>query len=321
MKRVQYLAKDTIRGFLDDDALTRAGAIAYFTLFSLGPLLFLITGIGGLVFGEERVRQGLAEQLAAMLGRDAGGALQGMANSALGSAQGGVALAIGLVTLLVTASGAFAALQGALNAIWRTDTPVPEGTLNAIGAFVRARALSMGLVGTTGFLLLVSLVASAAISALGGWLTAGNEVAAWLLSGINFLLSFTIISCLFAAIYKLLPERRLEWRDVIVGAVTTALLFTIGKTAIGYYIGSWGVAEDFGAAGSIAVVLLWLYYSAVIFLLGAEFTRAWSGKEPIIEPPPMETAPPTRNPINGWALGFAALAGSVVILLARRGRP
>lgn len=278
--RAIHLATDTVQGFIDDDALTRAAAIAYFTLFSLGPLLFLVSGVSGLIFGENQVREALAEQLAGLLGREAGMAVQGMAQSALGEAQGGWALAIGLATLIVTASGAFAALQSALNAIWKTEAPPPAGHLGAITAFVRARALSLGLVGTTAFLLLASLVASAAISALGTWLTQGHEGAAWLLSLVNFALSFVLTACLFAAIYKVLPDRRLQWRDVTVGAVVTALLFTLGKSAIGFYIGTSGVAEDFGAAGSLAVVLLWLYYSAVIFLLGAEFTRSWSGKEP-----------------------------------------
>lgn len=290
LHRAYQLAQDTFQGFIDDDVLTRAGAIAYFTLFSLGPLLFLASGIAGVIFGEEAVREALATQLRGMLGQDAGAAVHEMAQRALGQAQGSWALAIGIGTLIITASGAFAALQGALNAIWKTEAPIASTHGSVIAAFLRARALSVGLVGTTAFLLLASLIASAAISALGQWLTAGREAASWLLSLANFTLSFVLIASLFAAVFKILPDRRLQWRDVIVGAIATAFLFTLGKTAIGFYIGRSGVSEDFGAAGSIAVVLLWLYYSAVIFLLGAEFTRAWSGKEPAAETPVTLTA-------------------------------
>jgi len=277
---------DVVEGFLADEALTRAAAIAYFALFSLGPLIFLITGLAGLVFGEDEVRQSLAEQMRGMIGNDAAGAVQRMSDDALGDARGGFAVAIGIVTLLLTASGAFGALQSALNAIWKTEVPPSEeaGTAAAITAFVKAKALSIGLVGTTGFLLLVSLVVSAALTSLEHWLhnrMPGLEV---VLSLLNFAVSLAFITLLFAAVYKILPDRRLQWRDVLVGAFATALLFSIGKMAISFYIGSTGGARGFGAAGAIAVVLLWLYYSAVIFLLGAEFTRAWSGKAPATAP-------------------------------------
>lgn len=331
LRRIGELARDTIQGFVDDDALTRAGAIAYFTLFSLGPLLFLASGIAGLIFGEAEVREALAGQLRNLLGREAGLAVHGMAETALGQAQGGWALAIGMATLLLTASGAFAALQGALNAIWKVQAPPPATHMGVVSAFLRARALSIGLVGTTAFLLLASLVASAAISAFGSWLTHGREEAAWLLSLGNFVLSFALVSCLFAAVFKILPDRRLQWRDVMVGAIATALLFTLGKTAIGFYVGASGVAEDFGAAGSIAVVLLWLYYSAVIFLLGAEFTRAWSGKEPAPVP---DTVPEPRRigPLGGgprpaaprqsdaWAMGALAIGIFIALRVMRSTR-
>jgi membrane protein len=280
LRRAYRLARDTLQGFVDDDALTRAAAIAYFTLFSIGPLIFLASGIASFIFGEAEVQAALASQLRGLLGREAASTVQGMAEAALGQVRGGWALAIGLATLVITASGAFAALQGALNAIWKTEAPILTTHGSVIAAFLRARALSIGLVGTTAFLLLASLIASAAITALGEWLTAGRETAGWMLSLANFSLSFALIACLFAAVFKILPDRRLEWRDVIVGAIATAFLFTLGKGAIGLYIGRAEVSEGFGAAGSLAVVLLWLYYSAAIFLLGAEFTRAWSGKEP-----------------------------------------
>jgi membrane protein len=273
------IAKDTVTGFFADEALTRAAGIAYFTLFSLGPLLFLASGIAGLIFGPERVHQALAEQLQGMLGTDAAGTVQQMADGALGDARGGWALAIGIGTLLLTASGAFGALQSALNAIWKVKAPEGESTTETITNFMKAKAAAMGLVGTTGFLLLVSLAASAALSAFGDWLSAMMPALEFVLDIANIVLSITIIAALFAAIYKVLPDRQLEWRDVITGAVFTSVLFTFGKIAIGYYIGASGASQGFGAAGTLVVVLLWIYYSAVIFLLGAEFTRAWSGKE------------------------------------------
>ncbi|WP_421991205.1 YihY/virulence factor BrkB family protein [Roseococcus sp.] len=296
--RVAAFGKDVAEGFVADDVLTRAAAIAYFALFSLGPLLFLITGICGLVFGEAQVRAALANQLRDLMGGEAAGAVQGMAQGALGDASGGWALAIGLATLSLTATGAFGALQGALNAIWKTETPPAEtsSTTAAITQFVRAKALSLGVVGTTGFLLLVSLVVNAALSAFELWLHDRMPGLDVLLGLLNFFVSLIFITLLFAAIYKILPERRLHWRDVLAGAFMTALLFSFGRMAISAYIGRSGATQGFGAAGAFALVLLWLYYSAVIFLLGAEFTRAWSGKAPASAPKaPMvgvETLPP-----------------------------
>lgn len=296
--RIYAFISNVIEGFLADEALTRAAAIAYFALFSLGPLLFLISGLAGLVFGEEQVRAALAEQIRSLVGRDAAGAVQRMSDDALGDARGGVALLIGIGTLLLTASGAFGALQGALNAIWKTEVPPTEdnSTVAALTAFVKAKALSIGLVGTTGFLLLVSLVVSTAISGFEQWLKDRMPGLDVIVGLVNFGVSLGFITLLFAAIYKILPDRRLQWRDVFVGAFATAILFSIGKMAISFYIGSSDAARGFGAAGALAVVLLWLYYSAVIFLLGAEFTRAWSGKVPAAAPKPppvaVETLPP-----------------------------
>lgn len=340
LARVTAFVKDIGEGFVEDDVLTRAAAIAYFALFSLGPLLFLITGICGLVFGEDEVRRALAAQMRDLIGTDAAGAVQGMAEGALGDARGGWALAIGIVTLILTSSGAFGALQGALNTIWKTEVPPADtaSTTSAITHFVRAKALSLSVVGTTGFLLLVSLAVSAALSSLELWLNDRMPGLDVLLSLVNFAVSMVFITLLFAAIYKILPDRRLHWRDVLVGAFATALLFTFGKMAIAIYIGRSGAAQGFGAAGALAVVLLWLYYSSVIFLLGAEFTRAWSGKAPAAAPkgplvgvetlPAALLVPPPRDPEeriaaqrqdqNQAAWIMAILAGFVA--LGRLGR-
>lgn len=300
-ERIWTLLKDAGEGFVADDCLTRAGGIAYFTLFSIGPLLFIATGIAGLVVGREQVDEAIAGQLAGMVGAEAAGAVRGLADGALGEARGGWALAIGLGALLLTASGAFGALQGALNAVWKTQVPEADTTAATVSRFVRAKAAAIGLVATTGFILIASLAASAAIAALGDRLAGalpGGEILAFAL---NLSLTLAVLTLLFAAIYKVLPDRDIHWRDVAVGAFATALLFTAGKTLIATYIGVAGVAQGFGAAGTIVVVLVWLYYSAVIFLAGAEFTRAWANRRGS-----MRAAPVAARPEDEVAKGLAA---------------
>lgn len=279
LRRAFRILKDAATGFFADEALTRAAAIAYFALFSLGPLLFIATGLAGLVFGHAAVGTALSGQMRGMLGQDAARAIDQMIEGAMGQPRGALALAIGLGTLLLTASGAFGALQSALNAVWKVEAPAEDSISGTISAFMRAKAGAMGLVATTGFLLLVSLAASAALHALGDWFARVAPGFELLLEVLNAALSLGLIALMFAAIYKVLPDRRLQWRDVGLGAVATALLFSLGKSAIGFYVAQIDLAKAFGAAGTLAVLLLWLYYSAVIFLLGAELTRAWSGKE------------------------------------------
>jgi membrane protein len=177
---------------------------------------------------------------------------------------------IGIATLLLTASGTFAEIQTALNAIWKA---APSANLSDL---VRARLLSLGLVVTLGFLMLVSLVVRAALAALGSYLDYLVPVGQILGAIAHFVLSLSLISALFAAIYKILPDKPISWRDVGVGAVATALLFVLGKSLIGFYIGSSGVASSYGAAGALLIILLWVYYSAQVFLLGAEFTKAYA---------------------------------------------
>ena len=197
--------------------------------------------------------------------------LQTAVKSASGKSSGILATVIGVITLLVTASGVFGEMQSSLNVIWKAK---PEGS--TISRLVRARAASLGLVAALGFLLMVSLVMSAAITALGTFINAYLPFGGFILSVLNVVISFALLSVLFAAIYKVLPDRRLVWRDVWVGAAITAALFTVGKSLIGWYIGSSAVASSYGAAGALIIVLLWVYYSSEIFLLGAEFTRAYS---------------------------------------------
>ena len=273
--RLWVLAKDTVEGFIDDGAMSRGAAIAYYTIFSIAPLLLISTAIAGLVFGQQAVEGAVADQLEGLVGRQSAEAVQAMVKGAANKTSGTLATIVSVVTLLLTASGVFGELQTALNEIWKA--PPPKG--DTITRLVVARAAAIGLVAATGFLLLVSLLASAALAALWTWVGGVLPAATVLLGALGFLVSFALTAALFAAIYKVLPDRRLEWRDVAVGAVGTTALFTAGKALIGWYIGGSGMARSYGAAGALVVVLLWVYYSAQVFLLGAEFTRAWAGLE------------------------------------------
>jgi membrane protein len=262
----------TGEGFIEDECLSRAASIAYFTLFSLSPVLVVAIAIAGAVFEEEAVRGAVQGQLRGLLGADAASAIEAAIRGAGDVGKGAMASAIGIGLLLLTASGTFGEIQAALNTVWKTKTP-SEVSLSRL---LRAKAAAIGLVAATGFLLLTSLVASAGIAAFGTWLRAWMPGGALLLEIVNAAVSLLLTAALFAAIYKVLPDRHVAWREVVLGALATAILFTIGKSAIGLYIGGAGIGSSFGAAGSLAAVLVWIYYSAVIFLLGAEFTRAWA---------------------------------------------
>ena len=265
------LLKDSIAGFVEDEALSRGAAMAFYAVTSIAPILLIVIAIAGLAFGQEAAQSALAEQLTGLMGRQSAEMLQTTIKSASDKSSGVLATVIGVVTIVVTASGVFGEMQSALNAIWKAK---PQGS--TVSRLIRARAVSLGLVAALGFLLMVSLVISTVISALGDIINAYLPFGTLVLGALNAIISFGLIALLFAAIYKLLPDRHLEWRDVWVGATATSVLFTVGKTLIGWYIGSSAVASSYGAAGALIVVLLWVYYSSEIFLLGAEFTHAYS---------------------------------------------
>lgn len=268
--RVWTMLQETVADYFEDNALSRGAAIAYYTIFSIAPVLVICIAIAGLVFGQEAAQGAMVGQLRGMMGDQAAEAVQTMIASAGNRSSGIWATIIGLVTLLITATGVFGEMQTSLNIIWKAQTPT------GLTGMVKARVASLGLVAALGFLLLVSLVVSAALSALGSYMNSFFPGIGTILHIVNFLVSFLMISALFAAIYKILPDRRLRWKDVAVGAFATAFLFTIGKTLIGLYIGSSAVASSYGAAGALVIVLLWIYYSSQIFLLGAEFTKVWA---------------------------------------------
>ncbi len=263
--------KESILNFIEDDALSRGAAMAFYAVTSLAPILLIIVAVAGIVFGEDAAQNAVADQLTALMGRASAEMLETAIKSASNKSAGTVATVIGLVTVIVSASGVFGEMQSALNAIWKV---APAGT--TVSRLIRARAASLGLVGALGFLLLVSLVVSAGISALTQVINAYLPFGTLILDTLNAVISFALISVLFAAIYKVLPDRHLEWRDVLIGAIATAALFTVGKSLIGWYLGTAAVGSSYGAAGALLIVLLWVYYSSEIFLLGAEFTRAYS---------------------------------------------
>ncbi|ESW84090.1 YihY/virulence factor BrkB family protein [Mesorhizobium sp. M0902] len=265
------LLKQSVIGFIDDNALSHGAAIAFYATTSLAPILLIVVAIAGMAFGHEAAQLALSAQIAGLMGPQSAELLRATIENASQKEAGTLASILGLVTLFVAASGVFGEMQLGLNEIWKVK---PSGA--TISRMVRARIASLGLVAALGFLLLVSLVVSAAISALGDVINAYLPFGTIILSAINGIVSFALITLLFAAIYKVLPDRSLQWRDVGIGAVVTGFLFTIGKSLIGWYIGTSAISSSYGAAGALLVVLLWVYYSAEIFLLGAEFTRAYS---------------------------------------------
>jgi membrane protein len=244
-------------------------ALAYYTLFSLAPFLIVVIAVAGLVFGAEAARGEIVAQLRGLIGEEGAVAVQGLLMSASRPATSILAGIIGVLTLLLGATSVFGELQSALDRIWRS--PALQQT-SGFRDLLRGRLLSFGMIVTIGFLLLVSLVASAALSAFGTW--SGEFLPGWevVLQAVNLVVSFAMTTVLFAMVYRILPRVHVGWEDVWVGATVTAFLFSLGKSAIGLYLGKAGVTSGFGAAGSLVVLLVWVYYSAQIFLLGAEFT-------------------------------------------------
>lgn len=269
------LLSTTFREVGDDDVPTLAAAIAYYTVFSLPPLLVLIVAIAGAVLGPERVTEMITAQVGSAVGGGAADAVATMIENASSLGSGIGAKLAGIAALLFGATGAFGQLQKALNRAWEIEA---SGEGGAIQTILLKRVLSFGMVLTIAFLLLVSLVISSVLAALGSAAAsvAGEGVVGAGLQVLNVVVSFGVTAALFAVLFRYLPDVRIEWRDVAVGAFVTALLFTLGKTAIGIYLGRAEPGSAFGAAGSLALLLVWIYYSALIVLVGAEFTQAWA---------------------------------------------
>lgn len=269
MNKVWGMFRQMFEAWSDDHVSSMGAALAYYTLFSLAPLLLIVIAIAGLVFGEDAARGEIEAQLRSLMGEGSALAVQEMLTSVRKPAEGVTATIIGVCLLLIGATTVFGELQDTLNRIWKVPVRSKVGGWIQLA---RSRVLSFGMVMALGFLLVVSLVFSAALAVAGRWW--GPLFGEWqpLATVADSLSSFIVVAILFAFIYKTMPTVQIKWGDVWVGAVVTALLFTLGKSLISLYIGRSGVVTGFGAAGSLVVVMLWVYYSAQIFLIGAEFT-------------------------------------------------
>jgi membrane protein len=282
-----------LRAWWDDDAPRLGASVAYYTLFAVAPILVVATAVAGMAFGEEAVRGEITDQLDHMVGLDGARAIQGLLEGASQRRAGIVATAVGTITFIVAATGAFLELQAALNNIWRVKAN-PGANFRA---FLVDRVRSFGLVVAIGFLLMVSLAMTAALAAFGTWLARGAPGLPLVWSAVNVLVSVVVATAMFALLFRFLPDVQLRWRDVTTGAFVTAVLFMAGQQLIGLYLGQSAVASSYGAAGSVMIVLLWVYYSCQILLLGAEFTRVYAERHGV-EPPPEVFAEPDLDAIR-----------------------
>jgi membrane protein len=273
------LIKRSVHDFLNDDCPTMAAALSYYTVFSLPPLLLLILILVGALLDPQDVQGGIEAQIQDLMGPAGAAQVRTILQAADRPGSGGLLQTIlGVIALILGATGAFGQLQAALNRAWQV---APDPRQGGIKSFVIKRVFSLGMVLALAFLLLVSLVLSAALSAFGSKLGSilPDGISGTVLEAINFALSFGTIALLFAAMFKVLPDARIAWRDVWVGAIVTAFLFTIGKFLIGFYLGRSNPGQAFGAAGSLALMLVWIYYSSMILLFGAEFTQTWAERQ------------------------------------------
>jgi membrane protein len=287
-----HLIKEAVDDWSHDRAPRLGAALAYYTVFSLVPFLVVVIALIGVFFGEDAARSAILSQIATLVGEQSAGAIKDMIQRAEQPSTGFIATSLAVVTLLFGASGVFGQLQDALNTVWGVEPKEGRG----VWGFIKDRFLSFVAVLGTGFLLLVSLILSSALAAFGTWFSGLLPLPEAVLHLLNFALSFTVITGLFALIFKILPDARVAWRDVWVGAVLTATLFTIGKYALGLYLGKSNVASAYGAAGSLVLILLWVYYSAQILLYGAEFTQVYANRlgERIVPAPDAQVADPRK---------------------------
>jgi membrane protein len=261
-----------VAGWWADNVPHLGAALSYYTLFSLAPILIVAIAIAGLAFGAEAVRGEIVHQIDGLVGREGGLAVQAMLQGAAKRSSSIPATIIGVITFFLGATGAFLELQTALNTIWRVK---PKSDASWFRALLMQRLVSFGLVVGVGFLMLTSLLVSAALAALHRYMGHAYPAVAVLWEALNVIVSLGVITLLFAMVYKVLPDVKLAWSDVWVGGLVTAGLFTIGKSLIGLYLGTSGFSSSYGAAGSVVVLLVWVFYSSQIILLGAEFTREY----------------------------------------------
>lgn len=274
-RRWFLMLRKTVVGWMADDAPSKGAAIAYYAMFSMPALLFIMIAVAGLFFGVDAVRGAVFAQVADLMGESGADAVREMLANVSGPETGAWRTLASMAVLIFGATTVFAQLQSALDAIWEVP-PAAKAQQNAVWTFVRSRLLSFGLVLSLAFLIVVSLLFSAAIGALGKWW--GPAFGRWEMFAhvANLVVGFGLLTVVFAAIFKFMPRAQIQWRDVWVGAAVTSLLFAVGKFLIGLYLGKGDVASSFGAFGSIVIVMVWVYYSAQIFLLGAKFTWVYA---------------------------------------------
>jgi membrane protein len=272
-KSLWQFLKDSVVKWIEDKPFQLAAALSYYTLFSLAPLLVIIIAIAGFAFGKEAAENQIVETIQGMVGRESAEAVQEMIQNTSNKPETGmIATLLGIIILMVGAAGVVGQLQTSLNTIWGVELKPGQG----IWGLIRQRFTSFAMILGIGFLLLVSLVISAVLSSLTQLLGTFLGETALVAHGLDFLVSFTFVSALFAMIYKFLPDVQVNWQDVWIGAAITSFLFTIGKFLIGLYLGTSGVSSIYGAAASLITILLWVYYSSLIFFLGAEFTHVYA---------------------------------------------
>lgn len=265
--------RDSFNGFLDDRCLKLSAALAYYTIFSLAPLLVLVMSLASIFLGEEAIQGQIFGQINGLVGNDAAKQIQDMIKNVGLSGKTNTALAIGIVTLVIGATSIFAEIQDSVNLIWRVKAKPKQGWLK----LVKDRLLSSSLIVSLGFLLLVSLVVNGVVLAMSDQLTRFLPgLGVYLVSAINFAVSAAVVAILFGVIFKVLPDAKISWKDVRGGAIFTTLLFMVGRYVIGLYIETTGTSSAYGAAGSMIVILTWIYYTAAILYFGAEFTQAYA---------------------------------------------
>lgn len=271
-KAVWNLLKDTFNAWNDDRAPRLAAALAYYTIFALAPLLLIAIAVAAFFFDEAQVRQNMLSQVGELVGDNGRQAIEAMIEGARKPATGLIATAVGLLTLAIAAGGFFNQLQDALNTIWGVQPKPGRG----IWGIVRDRFLSFSMVLVCGLVLLASLIVSAALSAASQFMGEAVGRQAWLWQSLNLAVSFAVTTLLFAMIFKVLPDAKIRWRDVWIGAAATAALFSLGRFLIGWYLGQAATESTYGAAGSLVALLIWIYYSTQILFLGAEFTQIYA---------------------------------------------
>ena len=272
LKALYQLAKMAFANWLDDYAPSMGAALAYYTVFSIAPLLVIVIAVAALMFGQDAAQAAIIGQANGLIGENGGKAIESMLASAQEPKEGIIASAIGIVLLIVGATTVFAELETNLNRVWKVEPEKGSGLWH----FLRTRLLAFGMVLAIGFLLIVSLVVGAGTAAWGKYWSGWFGGLEFLLQAANVAVSVVVMTVLFAMIYKFIPRVLIRWRDVWIGALVTSVLFSLGKFLIGIYIGKAGVESSYGAAGALVVLLIWVYYSAQIFLLGAEFTKVYA---------------------------------------------